>query len=68
LSTEKCHSGPEEVKRSFFQFETIPYHIPVIPTARDKALTELQKWVDMKEEFNVKDMKTQGILFVYLCC
>jgi hypothetical protein len=30
----------------------------MLAAGRDKALTELQKWVDRKEGFNVKDMKT----------
>ena len=40
----------------------------MLQTGSDNALTELQKWVDMMEGFNVKDMEPFGILFVYFCC
>ena len=48
--------------------KAVSYYILNLPTASDNALTELQKWVDMMEGFNVKDMEPFGILFVYFCC
>lgn len=47
--------------------KAISYYILNLRTGSDNALTELQKWVDMMEGFNVKDMEPFGILFVYFC-
>jgi hypothetical protein len=60
LSTEKYFQAP-----ALFQFKGTPYPIPMLPTVRNEAMTDQQKWVDMREGFNVKDMETQGILFAY---
>jgi len=36
----------------------ISYQIPVPETGSDKALSDLEKWVDIRKRFNVKDMET----------